>query len=325
MTAVPGGTQLGPVPIGATRRTTTLLVTPRRTWTNGQAVAAIGRDLTREESDEVHTRHERFAFDIDAAGLILPHDSGPTVPEQLRGLSAQRGLRKAVTRLRADRAAGGEGLVGSAGSLTDALLDDIVGTSVASGYGRLYEGSLRQAGGGISSAMRLTCVGFSTMHQHGVQFDVQRYFEKKPPSIEFVPPDPLAWHDDLPMPPDSFRRRRMLQVEPSGDGVVAVTGYFRDTFMRPDGVEMVVHEYGLTATVSGHPLALDSVEAVPGNLPLDHCPMAAVSALGLVGLPLTEVEAAVRRELTGPAGCTHLNDELRSLRLVRALVAPTPA
>lgn len=323
MSAVPGGTQLGPVPLGATRRTTTLLVTPRGGWAEGQVVTAIGRNLSRHESGEVSTAHERFAFDIDAAGLIVPHASGPTVPEQLRGLSAQRGLRKAVTRLRADL--GGEGLVGSDGGLTDALLDDIVGTSVASGYGRLYEGSLRQAGGGISSAMRLTCIGFSTMHQRGEEFDVQRYFEKKPPSIEFVPPDPLAWHEDLPMPPDAFRRRRMLQVEPSGEGTVAVTGYFRDTFMRPDGVEMVVHEYGLRATVSGDPLTLESVEAVPGNLPLDHCPMAAGSALGLAGLPLTEVETAVRRELTGPAGCTHLNDELRSLRLVRALMAPSPA
>ena len=336
LSAVPGGGPLlARTPVGGTRRTTTLLVTPQGAWHSGQRVAAIGRDLRlddlRDDRGEPQVTEERFAFDIDAEGLISPLDQGRTVPDQLRGRPAQRGLRKAMAELQITRP----------GSLFDTLLDDVVGTSLASGYGRLYEGTLHAHGNtsGTSSessesddersfatAMQLTCVGFNTMHRRGEAFNVRRYFETKPPSVEFVSDDPLTWHHDAPMPPNSFRRRRMLQVEPatggeSGDAYpIEVTGYFRDTFMRPDGVEMVVHEYGLRATVSGDPLLLDTLEAVPGNLPLKHCPLAAGSALRLVGLPLSEIEEVVRREIAGPTGCTHLNDELRSLRLIRTLL-----
>ena len=326
MSAVPGGgILLGPTPDGATRRTTTIMVAPRGDWLSDQRVTAIGRDLCRTAGDGVRMEHDGFSFDIDAAGLIVPDEtpsgSGRRVPEELRGQFAQRGLRKRVAELRADQRSSASVLLGPEGGLFDTLLDDVVGTSLASGYGMLYEGSNATSGSQIGSAMRMTCVGFNTMNARGEVFDVQRYFEKKPPSIEFVEDDPLVWHDDLPMRPNTFRRRRMLQVAPQPTGQVAVTGYFRDTFMRPDGVEMVVHEYGLNATVSGRPLVLDSVEAVPGNLPLDHCPLAARSALTLEGLPLTEVEQAVRRDVAGPAGCTHLNDELRALRLVQTLIA----
>ncbi len=322
MTAVPGGgTELGPVSVGATRRTTTLLIVPHGSWADGQAVTAIGRDLTLPRDGEMRSRDERFAFDVDRAGVLARRAEGRTLPAELSGLPAQRGLRKAMARLRAERPDGGDTIFGPVGGLYETLLDDLVGTSLASGYGRLYEGSVG-ADGAIASRMMLTCVGFSTMHRRGEEFDVQRYFETKPPSVEFVPADPLAWHDDVTMPPNAFRRRRLLEVAPAEDGVVPVVGYFRDTFMRPDGVEMVVHEYGLTASVSGDPLVLDRVQAVPGNLPLEHCPLAAGSTARLEGLPLADVEAVVRREVAGPSGCTHLNDELRSLRLVRALLAP---
>lgn len=321
MKALPGGgSELGPVPPGATRRTTTILVTPQGDWRSGQAVTAIGRDLARRPDGQTRTTQERVSFGIDAAGLIVPDAAAATVPRQLGGLPAQRGLRKAVTELRSELAALGDDSFGPAGGLLDTLLDDLVGTSIASGYGRLYEGTIQPKAGRLASSMRLTCVGFSTMDRRGEEFDVQRYFETKPPSVEFVTGDPLVWHQDLPMPPSSFRRRRMLEVAPDGEDRITVTGYFRDTFMRPDHIEMVVHEYGLSAALSGEPLVLDSVEAVPGHLPLDHCPLAAASALRLEGLPLSEVELAVRREVAGPTGCTHLNDELRSLRLVRALL-----
>lgn len=321
--AVPGGgTELPPVPLGATRRTTTILVRPHGRWSEGQSVTATGRDLFRDRHGAVRETHERLEFDIDPAGLIVPGGTAASVPEELRGVPAQRGLRKTIARLRTELAERGDGALGPVGGLVDTLLDDLVGTSLASGYGRLYEGTIQPQAGRLASAMRLTCVGFSTMDRRGEQFDVQRYFETKPPSIEFVTGDPLVWHEDAAMPPTSFRRRRMLEVEPATDDEVAVTGYFRDTFMRPDNVEMVVHEYGLRATLSGDPLVLDSVEAVPGSLPLDHCPLAASTAHRIEGLPLSEVELAVRREVAGPTGCTHLNDELRSLRLVRALLQP---
>lgn len=322
MNAVPGGgPTIPPVSVGATRRTTSILITPHGSWANGQGVIATGRDLRRSDGD-VRTTDEQFSFDLDAAGLIVPRAGGHTLPEELRGLSAQRGLRKTVARLRAELGDRGDDAFGPVGGLTDTLLDDVVGTCLASGYARLYEGSAQADGGRLPSLMRLTCVGFSTMDRRGEQFDVPAYFATKAPSVEFVTADPLVWHDEPPVSPGSFRRRRMLQVAPMEDRRTAVTGYFRDTFVRPDGVEVVVHEYGLVAALSGDPLVLDTVEAVPGNLPLEHCPLAARSALALGGLPVSQIEPTVRRAMAGPTGCTHLNDELRSLRLVPALLEP---
>lgn len=320
MTAVPGGgVQLAPTPPGAVRRTTTIEMAPRGTWAAGQTLTAIGRDLARSHSDVVRTDHDELTFDIDPAGLIAPR-GGRGVPEELWGRPAQHGLRKNVAQLRSAQRDGGDLLLGPQGGLYDSMLDDVVGTTLASGYGRLHEGMPGQADN-FAARMSLTCVGFSTMHERGEEFNVQRFFEKKPLSIEFVPEDVLTWHEDRSMLPNSFRRRRMLQVAPTSDGVVGVTGYFRDTFMTPDGAERVVHEYGLHATVSGPTFILESIEAAPGDLPLDHCPLAARSALKLEGLCLSEVNEAVRRDIAGPAACTHLNDELRNLRLVPALLA----
>jgi hypothetical protein len=326
MSAIPGGgILLQPTPLDAVRRTTTTVVVPDGTWAAGQRVTAVGRDLARSARGALRSEHDWLSFAIDAEGLLVPdeHEAGHSVPEALRGHSAQRGLRKRVAELRP-----GDAALGREGGLFDTLLDDVVGTSLASGYGALYEGSNASRGSEISTSMRMTCVGFSTLHRQGEEFDVLRYFETKPRSVEFVPDDILAWHQDVPMEPNTFRRRRMLQVarQPESGasrtgGSVSITGYFRDTFMRPDGVEMVVHEYGLDATASGLPLVLDQVEAVPGNLPLQHCPRAARTAVRLGGLRLADVEPAVRHDLTGAAGCTHLNDELRALRLAPTLLA----
>lgn len=319
MSAVPGGgVQIGPTPLGAVRRTTTIVIEPRGTWAEGQTVTATGRDLTRAPDDVVRAEHDELALDLDASGAIAPRDPGG-LPTALHGQSVRRGLRKKLAELYQEPHGDGEAL-GPAGGLYAAMLDDVVGASLASGYGRLQEESVGPTVD-LATHMSSTCLGFSTMHARGEMFDVERYFDTKQPSIDFVPADALAWHDDRPVRPRSFRRRRMLQVAPTGDGRIAVTGYFRDTFMAADGVEMVVHEYGLDATVSGPELTLDSIEASPGLLPLDHCPLAAVTATRLEGLPLPQVEVAVRRDIVGPTGCTHLNDELRNLRLVPTLLA----
>lgn len=321
MTAVPGGgIQLDPTPPGAVRRTTTIAITPRGEWAAGQTLTAVGRDLLHDHSNLVRASHDKFTVDIDPTGLIAPHGDDRGVPEELWGQHAQRGLRKKVSQLRSGQRGDGKNLLGPAGGLYDAMLDDVVGTTLASGYGRLHEAPRAQTGS-FAMHMRLNCVGFSTMHERGEEFDVQQYFETKPPSVEFVPDDVLAWHDDDLMQPNSFRRRRMLQVAPTPAGVVEVTGYFRDTFMTPDGAEKIVHEYGLNVTVSGPTFIVDSIEATPGSLPLEHCPLAARSALELEGLSLSQVDAVVRRDIAGPSACTHLNDELRNLRLVPTLLA----
>jgi hypothetical protein len=52
-----------------------------------------------------------------------------------------------------------------------------------------------------------------------------------------------------------------------------------------------------------------------------ECPGAVASAGRLVGMRLAELRTWVRREMTGASTCTHLNDTLRSLADVSALVS----
>jgi hypothetical protein len=314
MSEVPGGGPLlPPTPPGAVRRSTTITVSPRGDWTSGTHLEAVGRDVRGVTGDRVDVlAQETIAFDVDPQGSIEP---SPSVPAALWGTSTSRGLRKRLADLDLDPA----GLVAT-------LLDDVVGTTIASGYGRLYEEKLGLAAptydpARFTEAMRSTCAGFATMHRHGEVFDLHPYFDSKPPSVEFVPDDVRSWHRDAPLPRHAFRRRRLLEVQPGPDATaVAIRGYFRDTFGRVDGTEVVVHEYGLSAHAAGDPLLLTSITPRPGNLPLQHCPLAATSPQVLVGRPLAEVEGAVRSDLSGPVGCTHLNDEVRSLRLVPGLV-----
>jgi hypothetical protein len=119
--------------------------------------------------------------------------------------------------------------------------------------------------------------------------------------------------DELPpLPLLSMRRRRRLRAESDG-GELHVTSMFRDTFTAEDGVETVVHEYDLVATVDGNAGTVTAIDASPGQLPGPDCPRAAGSAARLVGRSLDEVRAYVRTELVGITTCTHLNDALRAL------------
>jgi hypothetical protein len=56
-------------------------------------------------------------------------------------------------------------------------------------------------------------------------------------------------------------------------------------------------------------------------LPGPDCPGAVASAQRVVGQPLASLRAFVRGEMQGDTICTHLNDQLRSLADVPAMVS----
>ncbi|SHN15791.1 Protein of unknown function [Cryptosporangium aurantiacum] len=95
---------------------------------------------------------------------------------------------------------------------------------------------------------------------------------------------------------------------------------FRDTYSDPDGLETVLHEYELSALLDVDSLVITQIEAVPRVLPAPECPWAAASAGRLVGIPVSELRTKVGRELRGTTTCTHLNDLLRSITDVPALL-----
>lgn len=131
--------------------------------------------------------------------------------------------------------------------------------------------------------------------------------------------DPLAWHGTEAPPPGSTTRRRRIDVWANGSEG-HVDSMFRDSYVDDDGVETVVHEYGLSACVELETGALTACEAVPGPLPYPECPGAAASTRTLVGTRVHALRGLVPSALTGASTCTHLNDALRALDGVGALL-----
>jgi Protein of unknown function (DUF2889) len=140
-----------------------------------------------------------------------------------------------------------------------------------------------------------------------------------PVAGELTGADPWAWHDLPPLPPHSMRRARRTDVRPGPDPSVDIL--FRDSYVRPDGLETVIHEYAVTVRVGAGRIA--AIRATPRALPWVECPAAAASAERLVGVSLSGLRGFVRRTFTGTTTCTHLNDTLRSLEDVARLSALT--
>jgi Protein of unknown function (DUF2889) len=137
------------------------------------------------------------------------------------------------------------------------------------------------------------------------------------------PDDVEAWHAMAPLPIHSMRRRRRLDIaEDDGASAVSIDAMFRDTYVRGDGRETIIHEYTLTATVDADSGVILRSDAVPRVLPWQECPGAVASARRITGMTLDDLHFRVRKELTGTSTCTHLNDLLRSVADARALIGP---
>lgn len=131
--------------------------------------------------------------------------------------------------------------------------------------------------------------------------------------------DPLAWHQFDALPRQATRRHRRLDVWPNGE-TAEVDCFFRDSFAGADEVETVVHEYGVCATVDVATARFLSCQAVAGPLPYPECPNALASAGRLAGASVDGLRREARDSFAGPSTCTHLNDTLRSLEDVGALL-----
>ncbi|MEJ7583106.1 MAG: DUF2889 domain-containing protein [Acidimicrobiales bacterium] len=101
---------------------------------------------------------------------------------------------------------------------------------------------------------------------------------------------------------------------------LVVESMFRDSHVDDNGVETVLHEYEVEATVDPRTRCVTSVTTTPRVLPWPECPAAEASAERVVGVRVDELRPFVRNNLTGVTTCTHLNDALRALADVASLV-----
>ncbi|MFF9221915.1 DUF2889 domain-containing protein [Streptomyces viridosporus] len=133
------------------------------------------------------------------------------------------------------------------------------------------------------------------------------------------PDDPEGWHELTAPTEPSMRRARRIDVTPGE--VIDVDAMFQDSATVPQGGRSAVHEYRLHATAHARTGALLTLRAEPRILPYDECPLAVLNLDRLLGTPLADLRTTVPKVLRGIDGCTHLNDALRALAEVPALMA----
>jgi hypothetical protein len=298
-------------------------------------VVGVGRDLvTPLEGAPSVVDAGAFEATVDYvnAQQVVGLTSTPAIDglDQLLGRSASTGFRAALNDVVAD-----QDLVGRP---VYQLLDDLPVVTLISGYSPQQalaaQGAGRDAPTGVMQ--RRAPEGLELIQQAGLCAGWKADGTIMLGMAEGLPPvvtgpdapslertdDPWAWHE-MPgeLPAHAMRRRRRIDVVPEPDGAtLLVDAHFRDSHMDDEGDETVVHEYVVRVLLDAHDLRVLEASATPRVLPWSECPAAAGSAGRLVGGTLDGLRASVRAEFLGTSTCTHLNDALRALEDVPALV-----
>jgi hypothetical protein len=283
----------------------------------------VGRDLRTDSvgtGEVVGEASMRAVVDYTHGQSLLELQTDPVSDvEPLIGKRAGSGFRSALNETySADR---------ENRSLLFSLLDDIPVTTLISGH---VMGAEREAsqdywqlrGQQQVEALRKAdlCAGW----REGGTIMVQLRGEGFSPTVTGpVAPaldrdDPLGWHSMAELAPSSMRRRRRLDVR-QHDGRLIVDAMFRDSYVNPDGVETIIHEYTIDASVDPATSQIQHITSDARVLPWRECPVAAGSAGRLAGARVDELRSQVRESLSGISTCTHLNDALRGIEDVTAL------
>jgi hypothetical protein len=307
---------------------------------------AQGRDLyTSQAGEATVVAAVRVQATSDFPRHVLTSISADPADDRVRALAGKKasaGFRRAV-----EEALPGER---EAGTILYQVLDDLPTALLVSGYAtlaaRVTARASAQPGDGPSpmsaadrpagmapegrpAAMALQTVDMCSgwvdggVMISGLNKGVLPYFEGTlAPSVENAGnhDDPLGWHAHGPLPPHAMRRRRRIDVW-ADDDLAHVEGFFRDSHVASDGVERVVHEYTVRAAVDRGTRSFRRCNADFGSLPWPECPGALASAGRLVGVSVDGLRRRVRDEFTGVGTCTHLNDTLRALEDVSALIS----
>ena len=305
---------------GSVRRTATTDMLRPEGLSGPLVLQGRARDLATGRNGSARVLGEASTsavIDFTGGWVLEQISSDPHRPSLavLLGRSVSSGFRKAA--LDADPELPAEN------GLLHLLVDDFPVTTLVSGHA---------FGAGIPAERRLPittgrthlirnqCAGFADDATIMTEFDRTGVppLVTGPVALPLVVDDPWAWHPTDPLPPHGMRRWRRMDVRP-GDPVV-VDVLFRDSYVRPDGLETVIHEYTVMVEVDPSGGTVISCQATPRVLPWTECPAAAASAGRLARVPIAGLRQHVRQTFGGTSTCTHLNDTLRSLEDVAALL-----
>jgi hypothetical protein len=201
------------------------------------------------------------------------------------------------------------------------LLDDLPVAALIGGYASVRENARRQGKDAVEEvtipdSMVDLCSGWRAGGTMMLSISAGRGVPLQPcppaPSLVLAD-DPSGWHSLMPLAQGWMRRCRRIDISNGSGGDLLVDAMFRDTYGEPDGVEVVLHEYRLLASIDQATLAITSLSAEPHVLPYPECPLAAPHVTALTGVTIPDLPRAVKDQLSGTISCTHLNDLLRSL------------
>jgi len=285
---------------GALRRTSTIDTHPA--GTGESSVDLRARDISADVLGEVRMRAhltDRVIDDIDnGLDALVGNRVGP-------------GFRSTVGKLFPEEVRGA--------TLLHLLLDDWVGAALVSGYAVQHAainlGIEEKIGPGVADHMAGICAGFAS------DASLVPYAKRNGtiPSVHgpLAPSlDGLEMHAVEPLRAHGMRRLRRLDLNPD-DGFSA---HFRDSHVDGDGVETIVHEYTVVGELDTSTRTVTSVDASVQVLPWQECPGAIGSAARVAGMTLADMRARIRTEFVGTSTCTHLNDTLRALADLDALL-----
>ncbi len=306
---------------GSVRRTSSIDIS----WPEGRAgnmrVVGRARDVIthREGGDPIALAEDSFEAAITPERVIAAIDASPrrATLSQLVGERGGGGLRKALENAVPEERRNATPLY--------LILDDIAGASLVAGWAwsqwdKDWMAKSRAAlkDFDLEKAFRDRvgiCSGFSP-DSSGLEMNTDRSGTPTPDLRH--PDDPDGWHAFTVQNNVGLRRARRIDV--SLQDVIVIDSAFQDSASTPEGGRSVVHEYSLRVTADPRSLQLLSADAEPRVLPFVECTAAPANLARLIGTPLPELRNKVLAELRGIAGCTHLNDAMRALAEVPALV-----
>jgi hypothetical protein len=210
------------------------------------------------------------------------------------------------------------------------LLDDISGAMVAAGYVHAMGWDEEPSPGaaptgpppGSKERQLLQADLCSGWRSDGAMMTMLRAGQP----MQFNPVAPVASLPDgadgwptRPIPTPGLRRHRRIDVAPVGEQW-RVDAWFRDTYRNPAGEHGALHEYTVDMVVDARDHTVVDVRATPHALPWDECPAAADAVHHLLGMPVDDLRATVQKTIVGIECCTHLNNELRELADLPAMV-----
>jgi Protein of unknown function (DUF2889) len=309
---------------GSVRRTTTVDSLRPNGVGERFILRGTGRDLITRSDGTAETAldgHVELELAYEGGAIVKAISTSPEVAgvDALIGKRATTGFRAVID----------DDTASERGDLVYLMLEEIPVSTLVSGYSvgqAISRGDadaealakLRNPGPPIHG--RDDCAGFRKGSVIDTSGPTRGAAVTGPDATEVIDPDDRhGWHEIGPLPANAMRRWRRHDLWRGDDGLLHIDSFFRDSHMAPEGLETIIHEYTVEASIDPETWVITSCEATPRVLPWQECPEAAASARTMVGLKLETLRPQVRAEMIGPSTCTHLRDQLRELEDAMAL------